>query len=157
MKASVIFLAGLALSGCGRGEVDPSKVVPQPAHADEAEAAVFELYSARGMTKLPTLYWYGGAALDCADGVSFNWDGGCSDATTIDDVTIILSDCGAASDLPLSQKCYSVPGDASLPHEMAHALSLQTNGDGCEDHRCPSFEPGGLVEQATSLLASLGM
>lgn len=155
MKTMILGLAVMTVIGCGRGEVDPSKVVAAPAGAEEAEAIVFELYATAGMTRAPTLFWYGGAALDCPDGVSFHWDGDCVDGTTIDETAIVLSDC-AAEGLPFHRMCYDYQDNASMAHEMAHALSLQTGGDGCGDHNCASFRPGGLVEQATNLLAAAG-
>lgn len=154
-------VAGLAAaSGCAVdfGKVDMSKIVATPSGAEKAEAAVFDLYRQHGMAAMPTLFYYGGAALDCEDG-GFMWNGICSDGATVSGETIILSDCGADGiGMQVSEMCWvSYGDDPALLHEMGHALSLQTDGDGCGDHNCPTFKPGGVVEQATNRLIELGM
>ena len=156
---TVVVLAAISAGCVDYGRVDPSKVVPTPERASAALAAVLPLYRDDGMSVAPTLFYYGGAALDCPNGIDFVWNGECSDGATVSGTAVVLSDCGTAGvDMPVSEMCWASEGLApALPHELGHALSLQTGGDGCPDHDCPSFKPGGVVERATDLLASLGI
>lgn len=156
---ALLLVAVVFAGGCyDYGSVDPSKVVASPPGAEEAEAAIFPLFQAQGMTTMPKLFYYGGAALDCPGGVNFNWDGSCVQGVTVAEDKIILSDCGPIGPgMLIHQMCSDDPGDSTLPHENAHALYLRNGGGGCADHNCTAFKPGGVVEQASNLLISLGM
>ncbi len=120
-------LAGLlvvATIGCGSLEVDMSKVVPAPAGADQAVELITAFY---GVSARPTIYWYGGAALNCGYGTGYvDQKGSCVGGDQQDD-TLIVSDRGGA---PLS--------GTSLAHELAHYASDKRGEGGDQDH-CGHF------------------
>jgi hypothetical protein len=143
--------AGLLLVGCGRPlELDEAKVAPAPADADQAIAAVADMY---GMSFVPTVHFYAGEA-DCDGG--FMEYGDCYDGATSDDGTLVIVRV-PPDGITLGNDIDGVPGDATLAHELWHAASVQRGEGPDQDHRGHGFAPGGEVAQATAMLVAAGL
>jgi hypothetical protein len=149
MLTRVLMVVAVVSSvGCGGLQVDMSKVVPPPAGSDEAIAAVVEFYGMRA----PTVYWYGGAALNCGGGLAYtDQTGGCVRGDQEDGVVIL-----AANGLPFSTVHNQWPV-SDIPHELAHEASDQRGEGGCQDHDCHWYRTGGEGDQATQMLAEMGL
>ncbi len=151
---AIVASAMLSLIGCGGLQVDQSKAVAAPTRADEAVAAVEAFYGlpAAGTTVI----WYGGAALNCVDPGKPWCDGGhcwhsdngngCVAGESKDGIALV-SDWGGGR--PISQM--GTGSDAVMPHELAHLRWGDPN------HTGHAFAVGGESDQATQMLADLGM
>lgn len=149
---SAVVLAAL-LSGCGGLVVHHEWVVDPPPNADVAMQAVFQVY---GMKQMPTVYWYGAEFMNCAGGYGYiDQTGTCVSGDQDGDVVILPYYTGMTFSVPVPGS--STPTVSDMPHEFAHLASDQRGEDGCSDHRCHWFAPGGEGEQATGALALLGL
>lgn len=139
------------MAGCSA--VDPAKVVPAPARADEAIASIVQFFSMRR----PSVYWY--APDDCGAGAIHDTAGGCVFGFRVDDEVILSTQNG----VPLHE--------TALAHEFGHLASLEHDGTSDHDHvgryyldadqaPVPGKIPDdahGLVGAGNRLLASEGM
>ncbi len=150
-RAVLVALFSLFTVACGSLQVDMSKVVAPPPHADDAIRAVYDMY---GMRSMPTIYWYGDAALTCDAGGEggFMYNGACRTGEHEHGEIIVVAVSGNLISDELDQFGY-----VTLAHEMEHEESEQRSGDPCNDHKCPVFQPGGELERASAMLDGMGI
>ncbi len=177
---SLAFVLVLLASGCGGIYADPSRVVAPPDGSAEVTALVSSMYQmkyppviydgssvvcAGGYGKVthggscqpyapyPVMYFY--RSEESCDG-GFEVDGGCYAGVTSNDGGMIIV-AAPRPGVPYGQDTYGVPGDATIPHEVGHASSVQ-RGEGVDhDHLGHFFAPGGEVARATQMLSDLGL
>lgn len=133
------------VAGCGM-QIDPDKVCTPPAGSDIAIRVVADFYG----IDVPVVFWYGGHALTCVD-TSRSWcsqpgqcwesdnGAGCTAGEAEDGVALVAA----------------WPGVAIHDTPMAHELGHLKWGD--PNHVGAWFQPGGELDQATALLASMGL
>lgn len=144
----------MAAIGCGVApiEVDQSKVVEAPAHADEAIA---HAATAFGLSEVPTVYWYRGDA-ECWEGAGFKYDGRCLVGAHGSDGIIVVN---AGDDVPVSS--------SGITHELAHeAFGDHAHacriGSGCQSpvwgaDPNQDYETGTRVGDENAALIALGL
>lgn len=133
-------------------DVDQSKVVAAPPGADEAIRILDERYGVENPTPV---YWYGGAALDCWDGLGFTYGGKCVfDAAGSNGVIIAWP----GGDVRVSS--------TALAHGKAHER-WDDGGHSLRQGRCDhpiwgpdpnqDYEPGTIVGDASAALVANGL
>jgi len=108
--------AVLLLASCGY-QVDETKVVPAPARADEATAAVAQAFA---ISYPPAVFWYDPD--DCGAGAIHDPEGECVFGFRFDRIVVLSTQRG----VPLHE--------TALAHELGHLASLERDGTSDHDH-----------------------
>lgn len=136
-----LFLLVMMLTGC-------VKRIP---HQEHATALVWDLYG--GSRKPPDVEWIEPSVLDCADGRGFyraqvSWErivGAPRECV----LGVFWEDTYKAQVAHRPNFKFST---SAFAHELYHAILFAEYGSGDPDHAAVGWRPGGLVEQAESLL-----
>lgn len=156
MRRIVILGIATAAIAIGCGDIklvaDPSKEVPAPVGASEAEALIASSYGtpAVAMNYLE-IHWYGGAALTCNDGGFIASDGHTCVGGEHQDGVIIVADDGR-----------KISATKYLAHEMLHFHLQQVSGDPDEHHSGSAWgvdwdRSRGMLDVANDAVAAAGL